>query len=276
MMEDAGIFKNKTELSLKVNKAVVEYIKKNRVIDGKKFAIKTGDLLKCACTSLGADDFENLEDDQRKAVTNAVKTCLTVLEEVKAIAPKSEVPTTLSEYLEFKKIQNQKQTKTISGKANMFVVSSDFSKKVIALKTNELIQGCDVANVELESGEVSVLIAKDLEYNKVKFCNSMFDYSKFAKYIGCYNQESKKVDFLATEDSKKMFFQTQKQRVLPNQREIINLYYLTNFSQYKAMFMPTAKKSANNKTILSLRSEINKNVLSTDSIRAKAQESKTM
>ena len=37
MTIDASILKNKTELSLKVSKAVVEYIKQNRVVDGKKW-----------------------------------------------------------------------------------------------------------------------------------------------------------------------------------------------------------------------------------------------
>ncbi len=277
MTIDASILKNKTELSLKVNKAVVEYIKKNRVVDGKKMPVETIDLLNVAHTALGVENVEELEEEQRKAITSAVKKCITILEEVKAISPKNTEPKTLLEYIEFKKQQNQKQQKVINGKANSYVVSSDFSKKITALKTNELIQGCDVAEVELESGEVSVLIAKGLEYSKVKFCNSMFDYSKLAKYIGCYNEESKKIDFLATENKQKMFFATEnKQRVLPSQREIINLYYLVNLSQYKTMFMPAVKKPASTKTILSLRSEIDKNILTTDNIHARAQIARSM
>ncbi len=276
MTIDASIFKNKTELSLKVNKAVVEYIKNNRLVDGKKVDIKTSDILSNVYSALAVEDETVLEEEQRKPVVSAVKTCLTLLEEVRAILPKSAEPTNLAEYLELKKLALSKQPKAISGKPNSFVISSDFVKKVSALKTNELIQGCDVAEVELETGEVSVLIAKGLDYGKVKFCNSMFDYSKLAKYIGCYNQDSKKVDFLATETNTKMFFATNKPRVLPSEREISNLYYLVNLSQYKTMFLPAVKKPASAKTILSLRDEINKNVLTTDSLQMREQLSRGM
>lgn len=276
MTIDASIFKNKTELSLKVNKAVVEYIKQNRIVDGKKVAIKTDDLLNAAYNSLGIKDELLADDDQRKVVTSAVKKCLTVLEEVKAISPANQTPKTLVEYINYIKAQKEKQPKPISGKPVAYDISSDFLKKVAALKTNELILGCDVATVELENDEVTVLIAKNLNYEKVKFCNSMFDYSKLADYIGCYNDQSKKIDFLSTEENQKVFFQTNKQHTTPSQRKIVNLYYLVNLSQYKAMFMPAVKKPAKTTTVLSLRKEVTKDILTTDNFEFKTQAIRVM
>ena len=264
MTIDASILKNKTELSLKVSKAVVEYIKQNRVVDGKKSAIKTEDLLTAAFDSLGVEEEFFEEEEQRKVVVSAVKKILTILEEVKAITPASDIPKTLKDYIAYVKAQKEKQPKPISGKPVSYNVASDFVKKIAALKTNELILGCDIATVELEDGEVSVLIAKNLNYEKVKFCNAMFDYSKLADYIGCYNDQTKKVDFLSTEESQRVFFQTNKKHVTPSQRKITNLYYLVNLSQYKTMFMPAIKKPTKATTVLSLRKEVSKDILTTD------------
>jgi hypothetical protein len=48
MTISVDIIKNETQLSLKVNKAVVDYIKRNRVQDGRVATIKTNELLNVA------------------------------------------------------------------------------------------------------------------------------------------------------------------------------------------------------------------------------------
>lgn len=107
MTISVDIIKNKTELSLKVNKAIVEYIKRNKGVSGEKATIKTKELLNVAYNCVGVSDEILATDEVKTQVTNCVKTCLTVLEEVGAIKPANQTPTNFVEYLEFKKAKTK-------------------------------------------------------------------------------------------------------------------------------------------------------------------------
>lgn len=248
------IINNQTQLSLKVNKAVVDYIKRNRVQNGKPAIIKTNELLNVAYQCVGIADEILATTDVKTVISNSVKTCLTVLEEVSAIEPANQTPTCMAEYLQFKKDRRALAHKPIHGKAFSYRIAPDFSRKVSALKTNEIIERSDVVGVDLDGHTVSVLAVKNVNFDKIKFCNDMFNYTKFADYIGCYNEDSKKVDFVSTADERKVFFSTARQHVLPEKREIINLYYLVNLSDYKKLFAPEFEEEQV-QTILSLRSQ---------------------
>lgn len=266
MTISTDIINNKTELSLKVNKAVVDYIKRNKQTNGSKSPIKTKELLKVAYNCIGVSDEILATEEIKVAVSNCVKTCLTVLEEVKAIKPMAVLPTNFVEYLEFKKGKSNKQQKPIHGKAISYEISSDFNKKVSALKTNEIILGSDVISVDLENRNVSVLSVRDVKFDKIKFCNSMFNYTKYADYIGCYNEETGKVDFVSTAPERMVFFCNDKKHVLPEKREIINLYYLVNLSPYKKIFHDETMEGPV-QTILSLRAQQKPKTLSTDNFK---------
>lgn len=267
MTISVDIIKNKTELSLKVNKAIVEYIKRNKGVGGEKATIKTKELLNVAYNCVGVSDEILATDEVKTQVTNCVKTCLTVLEEVGAIKPANQTPTNFVEYLEFKKSKNKVQQKPIHGKAVAYQIAPDFSKKVSALKTNEIIQAADVIGVELKKRTVSVLAVKDVKFDKIKFCNSMFDYSRLADYIGCYNADTENVDFVSTAQRRRVFFTTNKKHILPERREIIELYQLINLTSYKNLFLNDDMQESPVQTILSLRAEKDAKNLSTESLK---------
>lgn len=269
MTISTDIIKNPTALSLRVNKAVVDYIRRNRMVDGRPATIKTSELLHVAYNCVGIADQILATEEERTAIVNSVKTCLTVLEEVQAIKPAEMAPTNFVEYLQYKKQAKSIKQKPIHGKAFSYAVESDFAKKVSALKTNEIIERSDVVGIALDTGMVSVLTVKGVSFEKVKFCNSMFDYTKFANYIGCYNEETNKVDFVSTASERKIFFGSKKQRVLPDKRDIINLYYLVNLSEYKKLFFEGASRNSV-QTILSLRAQ-DKQTLSTENLSLSGQ-----
>lgn len=265
MTINTNIIKDETLLSLKVNKAVVDYIKRNRTVNGAPSCIKTNELLTVAFNCVGIADQILATEEERVAIVNSVKTCLTVLEEVGAIQPANLTPSTFTEYLQYKKLGLRATEKPIHSKAVAYSASADFSKKVSALKTNEIIERSDVVGVQIDSGTVSVLAVKGVSFEKVKFCNSMFNYTKFANYIGCYNEETNKVDFISTADEKRIFFNSPKRRVLPETRDIISLYYKVNLSDYKNLFLENGSKNPV-QTILSLKVPSEKHSLSTDVI----------
>ena len=252
MTISVDIIKDETQLSLKVNKAVVDYIKRNRVQDGRVATIKTNELLNVAFQSVGIAGEILASQEAKTAISNSVKTCSSVLEEVGAIVPAGTTPHTFAEYLQAKKDRRAIAHKPIHGKAFAYQAAPDFNRKVSAIKTNEIIECSDVVGVDLDGHTVSVLAVKDVPFEKIKFCNDMFNYTKFAEYIGCYNEETNKVDFVSTADERKVFFNDARQRVLPEKREIVNLYYLVNLTDYKKLFAPKYSQTKV-QTILSLR-----------------------
>ena len=270
MTINTSIIKDETLLSLKVNKAVVDYIKRNKAVNGVPANIKTNELLTVAFNCVGIADQILATEEERVAIVNSVKTCLTVLEEVGAIQPASLTPSTFTEYLQYKKLGFRATEKPIHSKAVAYSASADFGKKVSALKTNEIIERSDVVGVQIDGGTVSVLAVKGVPFEKVKFCNSMFNYTRFANYIGCYNEETNKVDFISTANEKRIFFSAPKRRVLPETKEIINLYYKVNLSNYKNLFLEGSSKNSV-QTILSLKTPSEKHSLSTDVISFSGQ-----
>ncbi|MBQ2863966.1 MAG: hypothetical protein IJE91_00705 [Clostridia bacterium] len=252
MTISTDIINNQTQLSLKVNKAVVDYIKRNRIQNGRVATIKTNELLNVAFQSVGIAGEILATPEAKVAISNSVKTCISVLEEVGAIEPASQTPHSFAEYLQLKKDSRALAHKPIHGKAFAYHAAPDFSRKVSALKTNEIIECSDVVGVDLDGHTVSVLAVKNVSFDKIKFCNDMFNYTKFADYIGCFNEETNKVDFVSTADERKVFFSSARQHVLPEKREIINLYYLVNLSDYKKLFAPEFEQTQV-QTILSLR-----------------------
>ena len=104
---------NTTKLSLKVNKAVVDYIKEHKA-NGTTRIIATNDLVNAVYGKLGISEIATPETKQQ--VIGCVKKCLTLLEEVKAIAPTSSTPNNVVEYMEYKKLG--KQTKLVADKAS--------------------------------------------------------------------------------------------------------------------------------------------------------------
>ena len=56
MTISTDIIKNPTALSLRVNKAVVDYIRRNRMVDGRPATIKTSELLHVAYNCVGIAD----------------------------------------------------------------------------------------------------------------------------------------------------------------------------------------------------------------------------
>lgn len=261
-----NLIKNKTELSLKINKAIIDYIKRNKSTGLIKGVIKTSELLKVAYSCVGITDPLFADEETKFAITKCVKKCLTVLEDVKALKPANVVPHNFVEYLELKKKRDKKE-KVISGKSNAYEVAPDFAKKVSALKTNEIIQGSDVLNVKLNNKNVSVLAVKDVDFSKIKFCNSLFNYSNIADYIGCFNEETKKVDFISTAPSRKVFYATNKKHILPEKRDIIDLYYLVNISNYKKMFYGTGYEEDPFESVVNLRNTSDAKPLTTENFR---------
>lgn len=256
---------NKTKLSLKVNKAVVDYIKEHKS-NGTTRIIATNDLVNAVYGKLGISEIATPETKQQ--VIGCVKKCLTLFEEVKAIAPTSSTPNNVVEYMEYKKLG--KQTKLVADKASAYSVSPEFSKKVSALKTNEMLLNCEYLALSVNDKTLDILIAKDLAYDKVKYCNSLFDYTKVADYIGCYNAYTNKVDFVATAGERRAFYcNNAKKHILPEKREIINLYYMVNMSKYKDLFMPSRQVN-NASTLLSLRNDNNK-ILATDKLELRPE-----
>ena len=99
MTINTNIIKDETLLSLKVNRAVVDYIKRNKAVNGVPANIKTNELLTVAFNCVGIADQILATEEERVAIVNSVKTCLTVLEEVGAIQPASLTPSTFTEYV---------------------------------------------------------------------------------------------------------------------------------------------------------------------------------
>lgn len=256
---------SKNKLSLKVNKAVVEYIKERKRNPESTRIIATNDIVYAIYNKLGISEIATPETKQ--LVLGCIEKCLTLLEEVKAISPTSFAPNSVVEYVEYKKLG--KQVKLVADKPSAYSISPEFSKKVSALKTNELLLNCEYLALDINEKTLDILIAKDIPFEKVKYTNSLFDYTKVADYIGCYNEETKKVDIVATAGERRVFFCNRDIHTLPEKREIVNLYYMINFSKYKDLFMPS-RRTVNNATMLSLRND-NDKLLSTEQLDLKRQ-----
>lgn len=251
---------NKTELSLKVTKTIVEYLKEVRK-ENPNF--KTAKVLEVAFNCAKESEEDVLDAETKAKVTNFVKICLTVLEEVGAIKRTRTLNIRLEDYLYEK--HNKVLVRPIHGKDVGYYISREFNKKVSALKINEIIKGSKIIEVDLGKKTVSVLAVNNVPFDKIKFCNSMFNYTGLADYIGCYNESTNKVDFVSTLDERKVFFTSNKKHVLPEKREIIDLFSIINLSDDKKLFQD-AEYLNKKQTVLSLRPANYNSSLSTENL----------